>query len=225
MKKIISIVLIIIMVTCNSYIAFGATSAKDRTAKSDDGGSTWTYYNGETNVDPEGDGKESDGTPSNGQNVTASYDQDSVNNAQVLSVDISWGDLNYKYSATGAWDPSSHNYGDGIWTPVNVSGGDEIQVTNHSNTSIKAEFEFTQNEAAGLQSLNNLFNSRAVTTGCSFNPDYECFYLSSAVGTTTATAPSGTVGLVLSNNPGKVFSNGATIGTVTVNLSVDGGNG
>ena len=64
---------------------------------------------------------------------------------EVISVNISWGAMEFIYTptGTGTWDPNTHTYGNGAeagWTPGD--GSNSITVTNHSNVDITAGFDF-----------------------------------------------------------------------------------
>ena len=118
---------------------------------------TWyTTTNGidgalETNSDTE----EATETSPNSANLDAETSSATINvsgtvgNAEpveeVISVNISWGAMEFIYTptGTGTWDPNTHTYGDGAeagWTPGD--GSNSITVTNHSNVDITAEFDF-----------------------------------------------------------------------------------
>lgn len=207
-KKALSLLVMLVLIFCNSVDIYGATSTKNRTAKSDDG-STWIYYDESDNlVSTDGDGKESDGSYPNGQNITAGFDISGADT--VYCVDVSWGDMQYTYSAgSGAvWDPKTHKYSSGTgggWNPVN--GGNTVTVMNHSNDNISVELLFTQNAAAGLDPITSSFT------------ESDEFELDSAEGTEYDECPQETSSLTLSGNPGFYFEEGTVIGTVTVNLS------
>lgn len=66
---------------------------------------------------------------------------------KVISVDITWGDLDYTYTQ-GSWNPSTLSYNDGIWAPNDKTSGDKITVNNSgSNVPIKAGFEYSKEDA------------------------------------------------------------------------------
>ena len=79
--------------------------------------------------------------------VKATYRADSSGGAggTVYSVDITWGDMAFTYTAeAGIWDPATHKTTDaegGVWT-VDKDGGNTITVTNHSNTGVTAAFSY-----------------------------------------------------------------------------------
>ena len=141
--------------------------------------------------------------------VTATYRADSSGGAggTVYSVDITWGDMAFTYTAeAGIWDPAKHTYTGaegGTWK-VDKDGGNTITVTNHSNTGVTAVFSYAAAEGF---------------TGISGSFDKESLALETAVGTEVANAPKGTAALTLdgpldSNTPAN-----ATIGTITVTLN------
>lgn len=141
--------------------------------------------------------------------VTATYVDGSSGGAggTVYSVDITWGDMAFTYTAeAGIWDPTNHTYTSaegGTWK-VDKDGGNTITVTNHSNTGVTAVFSYAAAEGF---------------TGISGSFDKESLALETAVGTEVANAPKGTAALTLdgpldSNTPAN-----ATIGTITVKLN------
>ncbi len=65
------------------------------------------------------------------------------NYPELISVDISWGAMEFTYS-DGTWDPQLHEYVNPGWT-VDEEDGDKVTVTNKSNVSLKAEVSFTPN--------------------------------------------------------------------------------
>ena len=58
---------------------------------------------------------------------------------KTISVDITWGDLDYTYSE-GTWNSSEHKYNEGTWSVEN--DGDKITVTNNSNVDINADIKY-----------------------------------------------------------------------------------
>lgn len=79
--------------------------------------------------------------------VNAKY-QDNTTTANVYSVDVAWGNMQFTYTESGAkiWNPQSHTYTDNTtagWT----SGSNTVTVTNHSNTSVTASFAFAALDA------------------------------------------------------------------------------
>ena len=71
-------------------------------------------------------------------------------------MDISWGSMEFVYAkeGTGVWNPETHSYdnvsGAGWQYPAGGPGGlagNEVQITNHSNTKIVCSLDFTTEEA------------------------------------------------------------------------------
>lgn len=141
--------------------------------------------------------------------VTATYRADSSGGAggTVYSVDITWGDMAFTYTAeAGIWDPATHKTTDaegGVWT-VDKDGGNTITVTNHSNTGVTAAFSYAA--ASGFEGISGSF-------------DKESLALKTAVGTEVANAPSGTAALTLDGALGSDTTANTTIGTITVTLN------
>ena len=92
--------------------------------------------------------------------VNARY-AENVDYPTVYHVDVAWGEMEFTYTVSGEklWDPEKHDYTitvtDG-WTAT----GNEITVTNHSNTAVKADFTYTarngHNTVTGSFSQNSL---------------------------------------------------------------------
>lgn len=76
--------------------------------------------------------------------VNAQY-VDGVTGATKYSVDVSWGVMQFTYETSGTktWNAEHHRYdivsSTGAWNAT----GNEITVTNHSNTGITASFAFS----------------------------------------------------------------------------------
>ena len=142
--------------------------------------------------------------------VTATYVDGSSGGAggTVYSVDITWGDMAFTYTAeAGIWDPANHTYTGaegGAWTVDNKDGGNTITVTNHSNTDVTAAFSYAPAEGF---------------TGISGSFDKDSLGLKSAVGTEVANAPTGTAALTLTGALGSDTTANTTIGTITVTLN------
>ena len=126
---------------------------------------------------------------------------------KVYSVDITWGDMAFTYTAeAGIWDPANHTYTGaegGAWT-VDKDGGNTITVTNHSNADVTAVFNYAAAEGF---------------TGISGSFDKDSLDLKSAVGTEVANAPTGTAALTLTGALGSDTTANTTIGTITVTLN------
>ena len=93
--------------------------------------------------------------------VTATYVDGSSGGTggTVYSVDITWGDMAFTYTAeAGIWDPANHTYTGaegGVWT-VDSKDGNKIKVTNHSNAEITASIDYTP--APGYDSISGSFD-------------------------------------------------------------------
>lgn len=141
--------------------------------------------------------------------VTATYRADSSGGAggTVYSVDITWGDMAFTYTAeAGIWDPTTHKITDaegGVWT-VDKEGGNTITVTNHSNTGVTAAFSYAA--ADGFGDISGSF-------------DHDSLTLQTAVGTTVEAAPKATTSLSLNGALGSTTADNTKIGTITVTLN------
>ena len=141
--------------------------------------------------------------------VKATYRADSSGGAggTVYSVDITWGDMAFTYTAAaGIWDPTTHKTTGaegGAWT-VDKEGGNTITVTNHSNADVTAVFNYAA--AEGFDGISGSF-------------DKDSLGLKSAVGTEVANAPTGTAALTLTGALDSNTPANATIGTITVTLN------
>lgn len=141
--------------------------------------------------------------------VTATYRADSSGGAggTVYSVDITWGDMAFTYTAeAGIWDPKTHTTTSstgGVWT-VNNTDGDKITVTNHSNTDVTATFSYAA--ASDFDGISGTFDNASLN-------------LASAVGTAVDEAPNGTAALSLSGALGSTTADNTKIGTITVTLN------
>lgn len=141
--------------------------------------------------------------------VTATYRADSSGGAggTVYSVDITWGDMAFTYTAeAGIWDPATHKTTDaegGVWT-VDKDGGNTITVTNHSNTGVTAAFSYAA--ADGFGDISGSF-------------DHDSLTLQTAVGTAVEAAPKATTSLSLDGALGSTTADNTKIGTITVTLN------
>lgn len=141
--------------------------------------------------------------------VKATYRADSSGGAggTVYSVDITWGDMAFTYTAkAGIWDPATHKTTGaegGVWT-VDKDGGNTITVTNHSNTGVTAAFSYAADTDF---------------TGIIGTFDNASLNLETAVGTAVDEAPNGTAALSLSGALGSTTADNTKIGTITVTLN------
>lgn len=141
--------------------------------------------------------------------VTATYRADSSGGAggTVYSVDITWGDMAFTYTAeAGIWDPATHKTTGaegGVWT-VDKEGGNTITVTNHSNTGVTAAFSYAA--ADGFGDISGSF-------------DHDSLTLQTAIGTAVEAAPKATTSLSLNGALGSTTTDNTKIGTITVTLN------
>lgn len=140
---------------------------------------------------------------SDSANVKGTYVPGGTSSA-VYSVDITWGSMEFTYTAAseGTWNPQTHAYDSA--TPAAWSfatGANEITVTNHSNAQVTATFKYTPD--AAFSAVKGTFSEESVV-------------VESAVNTTYATAPAKTVTLTLE---GAITESNNNIGTVTVTIA------
>lgn len=138
--------------------------------------------------------------------VNATYSA-SVSTPEVVSVDISWGAMEFTYSVGGTnnWNPGTHSYNEntsGSWTAT----GNNITVTNHSNVAVEAELSF----AASVNGIIGKFTESSDIANDSV------LSLASAVNTSFANAPSATATFNITG--GSVSADGK-IGSITVSIS------
>ncbi len=138
--------------------------------------------------------------------VNATYSA-SVSTPDVVSVDISWGAMEFTYSVGGTnnWNPGTHSYTEnttGSWT----ANGNTLTVTNHSNVAINASLSFTP-------SVNGIRGSFSETSGTANDG---VFSLATAENTSVANAPSATATF---NITGGSVSSSGKIGSITVSIS------
>lgn len=140
--------------------------------------------------------------------VTATYVAGSSGGAggTVYSVDIAWGDMAFTYTAAaGVWDPATHTItgaDGGTWSATNT-GGNQIKVTNHSNTAVTATFSYAA--ASGYDSIIGSFDKTSLD-------------LATAVGTEVSNAPKDSAALTLSGALDSATAASTKIGTITVTL-------
>ena len=128
----------------------------------------------------------------------ASYSNDPNGNpAQVISVDITWGDLSFTYS-DGTWNPETHTY-DGAGWNVDEEGGNSIKVENTGNTDVNVTYDYNKAVENGI--------TGSFTDG--ENPVSEPVSLPEN--------GSSTVYLILAGKPEQELEK-ATIGSVTVTI-------
>lgn len=118
----------------------------------------------------------------------------------VVSADVTWDELSFTYQdGDKHWDAEKHIdvADEGSWETTKKN----ITVTNHSNTSIKASFDF----AADVEGLNGSFDKTE-------------FDLASAENTTTENAPTDKTAFGIS---GGAITKDQKIGTITVKITSD----
>ena len=123
--------------------------------------------------------------------------------ATVYSVDITWEDMSFTYTAAGqgTWDPENHSYTGG--SEASWSSSKNITVTNHSNAAVTATAKFEAD--SGYESTSMEFGNNGAT-------------VVTAEGTQVSAAPSATITVT----PGGTLAdtaNGGKIGTITVSIA------
>lgn len=80
----------------------------------------------------------------------------------VYSVDITWGAMEFTYSASGTrvWNPSTHQYTDNTTTGWSASGN-MVTVTNHSNKDVDVSFAYAK--ASGFDGVSGAFSVESDT--------------------------------------------------------------
>ena len=140
--------------------------------------------------------------------VYAHSDSTYSNYAEDVSVNISWGDMSFKY-LEGHWSPDTHNYDGAGWLPEN-SGSNRITVTNNSNVAVIAGFKFIPDSNSGLTNFTSTFSGntpyRLEKKGTSGNKNI----------TTTQLTLS-------SDKPTSTFTD-KKLGTITITITAAGGN-
>lgn len=123
--------------------------------------------------------------------------------ATVYSVDITWEDMSFTYTAAGegTWNPETHEYDDA--SEASWSESKDITVTNHSNAAVTATAKFEAD--SGYESTSMEFGNNGAT-------------VATAEGTQVSAAPSATITVT----PGGTLAdtaNGGKIGTITVTIA------
>lgn len=124
--------------------------------------------------------------------------------ATVYSVDITWEDMSFTYTAAGqgTWDPENHSYTGG--SEASWSSSKNITVTNHSNAAVTTTAAFQAD--TGYTDVTMTFGENNGNT------------IATAVGTQVGEAPSATITVT----PGGTLAdtaNGGKIGTITVTIA------
>lgn len=144
------------------------------------------------------------GTGSKDIDVKAQY-ADGTTTRDAYSVDLEWGAMEFTYSAAGqrVWNPATHTYTDST-TASWSANGNNVTVTNHSNTAVTTRFAFAKSVTENINDSINYSGDRTLTAGVEGSP-------------TTAAKVTATLTLA-----GALDSSRTTlqkIGTVTVTLS------
>lgn len=115
-----------------------------------------------------------------------------------ISVTVSWTNMSFVYSE-GDWDPSTHSYGMGTWSPVSDGGG-TVTITNACRLTVEAAFQYVPN--AKMEGIIGSFLSDG----------------DMVTGFTLSKSESKSVVLTLSGVPSTEM-NQETLGVVTVTIS------
>ena len=116
--------------------------------------------------------------------------------AQIISVDITWGELSFTYS-DGTWNPDTHEYDGEGWT-VDEEDGNSIKVENTGNTDVNVTYDYKAVENGITGSFTDGENPVSAPVSLPENG-------------------SSTVYLILAGKPEKELEN-AIIGSVTVTI-------
>lgn len=131
---------------------------------------------------------------------------DSVDEPTVYHVDVAWGEMAFTYTVSGSktWNTEKHNYEISTsdqWTAT----GNEITVTNHSNTAVKADFTYAAKN--GHNTVTGSFSQNSITL-----PTAEGKALNDA-------ALVGKTALTLGGTLADTSTNPTVVGTATVAIS------
>lgn len=156
----------------------------------------------------ENNGKKPEDAPTK-IDVTGAYSGEGTP-ADVYSVDISWGSMEFTYKTTGekTWNPENHQYnlteGDG-WECAD--GADVVTVVNHSNAPVTVDFSFEKEAEPYKGPYTGTMSNESET----LDPAVE--------NTDPDTAPSTTSTLQLSGKLNAVQTVSTKLGQITVSLS------
>lgn len=144
------------------------------------------------------------------KDVTAKY-VDGLTSPDVISVDISWGAMQFTYTEQGTreWNAAEHKYEDKVGTPAWTENGNTVTVANHSNIIVSAGFAFTPLADSGVTgsfTYNKTAENNAVT-------------LESAVGKDKTAPDAVTATLKLGGKVNKANTDFTKVGAVTVTVS------
>ncbi len=151
-----------------------------------------------------------DGSGNVGQNdsqdipVTAKNTGSSTD-TPVYSVDISWEDMTFTYSAatTRTWNPDTHTYtssGTGGWNKTTAA----VTVVNHSNVDVDVSIDYTGIGSTGVTGTMDIISDTLIA----------------GVENKYSEADSGVYTLTISGTPNSTVSeSGIQIGTITVTIA------
>lgn len=144
--------------------------------------------------------------------VQAKY-VDSTTTADVYSVDVEWGAMQFTYSVTGTrqWNASDHSYTVADPAAAWTQTGNTIKVTNHSNVGVAVGFSFTK-LATVTESITASFAYDKSAAGDSVS-------LAAGVEGKAAEADNVTATLTLAGDLGSDKLVFTKVGTVTVTLT------
>ena len=146
------------------------------------------------------------GTGDTNIDINAKY-SNLVEKSSNVSVDISWGAMEFTYTVSGTqdWDPDEHKYTDNT-TAVWTASGNDIEVVNHSNKAIEATLSFE----SAVNGINGAFTESSGTANDGI------LSLPAAENTEASSAPSATA--LFNITSGSITADGK-IGTITVSIA------
>ena len=146
------------------------------------------------------------GTGDTNIDINAKY-SNLVQKSSNVSVDISWGAMEFTYTVSGTqdWDPDEHKYTDNT-TAVWTASGNDIVVVNHSNKAIEATLSFE----SAVNGINGAFTESSGTANDGV------LSLPAAENTEVSSAPSATA--LFNITSGSITADGK-IGTITVSIA------
>lgn len=145
-----------------------------------------------------------------GKNSTKSIDvkakyTSGITTPDVYSVDVTWGKMEFTYSAAGTrdWDPATHTYIDKTSASWNADGND-VTVVNHSNKDVNVNFAYASD--SGYNGINGDFDtsSKTLNAGEEGNP---------------GSADKVTAKLNLSGTLSNTVAEFTKVGSITISLS------
>ena len=152
-------------------------------------------------------------TSNNVKDVNVTY-VPGVPSANIYSVDITWGSMEFTYTAAseGTGNPSTHKFDNKVASSWSCEeNANKITVTNHSNTAITAALSFSP-----VDSFSKLTSSFKDTSDNALTDS--SLRIESAVGSNTNNAPSASAYLELSGDIDEPLTEKTKCGTVTVTI-------